>query len=98
VLGKPAEVELDLCFGDDLLWLGEVRRRAGRTSAEDISLAQGKAAFLREAHGLTDGPTWFISISGFADGVRERARELGVYTSDARDVEAIRSQVATLRE
>jgi hypothetical protein len=77
VLGKPSDVELDLRFGGDVDWLCEVRRRAGPTGLDAIVQAHSKATFLREAHRLRSGPTWFISMSGFGNGVRARARELG---------------------
>lgn len=98
VFGQASEVELDLCFGDDQVWLGEVRDRRRRTSAEDIRLAARKAAFLRLAHGLSAGPLWFVSISGFEERAREEAQRLGVYISTLRDVEAIRNVTATARK
>jgi hypothetical protein len=97
VLGQPSEVELDLCFGTDDVWLGEVRDRRRRATADDIRLAARKAAFLRRAHRLPDGPTWFVSISGFDGVAAEAARQRGVYVSALRDIEAIRSEVASRR-
>ncbi len=90
VFGYPAQIELDLCVGD---WLGEVRDRRSQTSVADIELADKKARFIRQAHGLPDGPTWFISFGGFAQVASERARELGIYTSNSRDVEALRAKI-----
>jgi hypothetical protein len=97
VLGRSSEVELDLRFGDDTVWLGEVRRRAKKAAADDIERAAKKAAFLRGAHALQDGPTWFVSASGFTAAARDRARQMGVYTSDLRDIEALRNEIATSR-
>ncbi|MBM2813055.1 MAG: hypothetical protein HW416_3814, partial [Chloroflexi bacterium] len=70
VLGKPADIELDLRFGDDQVWLGEVRRRAALVTVKDILLAQTKAEFIRHAQKLLPGPTWVISMSGFSEGSR----------------------------
>jgi hypothetical protein len=97
VFNRPAEVELDLCFGDDVTWLGEVRRRARRASTGDLFRTAKKEALLRRLHSLRDGPTWFVSISGFEEDSRKRAREIGVYISDLADVEALRNEVATRR-
>lgn len=97
VFGNPSEVELDLCFGDDEVWLGEVRDRRRRATAEDIRLAARKAAFLRRTHGLDPGPLWFVSISGFDAGAAEEARRLGTYLSALRDVESLRNETATAR-
>ncbi len=97
VFGRPSEVELDLRFGDDEMWLGEVRDRRWRTTAEDSRLAARKAAFLRRAHGLAAGPLWFVSMSGFEGRAAEEARRLGVYVSTLRDVEAVRNVTATAR-
>jgi len=97
VFGRPSEVELDLRFGDDEVWLGEVRDRRRRATAEDVRLAGRKAAFLRRAHGLGPSPLWFVSTSGFEERALEEARSLGVYVSALRDVEAIRNVTATAR-
>ncbi len=97
VLGRPSEVELDLCFGDNLVWLAEVRDRARRAKAAEIILVARKAAFLRAAHGLPPGPTWFVSTRGFEEDARRVAAEHGVYVSSIRDIEAIRNLIATRR-
>ncbi|HET7771101.1 MAG TPA: hypothetical protein VFN74_20185, partial [Chloroflexota bacterium] len=97
VFGRPSEIELDLRFGDDAVWLGEVRDRRRRATADDIRLAARKAAFLRRAHVLDAGPLWFVSIGGFEASAADAARELGVYVSTLRDVEAIRNVTATAR-
>src|SRR5216683_2795784 len=94
VFGRASEVELDMRFGDDTVWLGEVRRRAKKAAVNDIERAAKKTDFLRRAHALQDGPTWFVSVSGFAGAARERARALRVYTSDLRDIEALRNEIA----
>jgi hypothetical protein len=97
VFGRPAEVELDLWFGEDKLWLGEVRRQAKKAEVNDIERTVAKAAFLRREHALDDGPTWFVCVSGFTGAARKRARELGVYTSNLRDIEALCTMLATSR-
>ncbi|MBI4493652.1 MAG: ATP-binding protein [Chloroflexi bacterium] len=97
VLGKPCEVELDLCFGTDTVWLGEVRRRGRPLGASDVALVARKAAFIRHAHGMEPGPVWIVADSGFTDDARRRARADQVYLSTFADTEAIRTAIATRR-
>lgn len=97
VHGMPADVELDLLFGTDKVWLGEVKRTSRRADAGDIALFERKVAFLRQALELTPGPAWFISLYGFADKARDEARSKGIYTSDLQDLQAIRAVVGTAR-
>jgi hypothetical protein len=97
VRDHPSEVELDLCFGQDEVWLGEVRDRGQRPGPQDIDLLVRKDRFLRRVLGLAPGPTWFVSLNGFGKGARERAEELGVLLSNDKDIEAIGAEVGVLR-
>lgn len=99
VLGgrAPAIVQLDLCFGKNDLWLGEVKRTTDRATAQDIAMLVKKAVFLRTKLNLPSGPAWFISYYGFEQGASELAVEKGVYTSNLRDLQAIRDAVARKR-
>lgn len=97
VFGTPSEVELDLYFGSDEVWLGEIRNRTRRASAQDIDKLAKKDSFLRAALGLRGGPTWFISASGFEAKALEAAKGATIYTSTLRDLEAIRNQVGSIR-
>ncbi len=91
----PVEVELDLCFGEDELWLGEVKRRAERATAADIATLVRKDAFLRKALSLPAGKSWFVSYYGFEQAARDLASKNGIYTSTMPDLQAIRGAVGT---
>lgn len=93
----PSEIELDVCFGTDTIWLGELKDRNQKAEPKDIRLAASKAAFLRRAHSLPVGPTWFVSVSGFTEEARDEAKRLSVYVSDVADIEAIRNVTAAAR-
>lgn len=95
VLGRPAEIELDLCLGQDPVWLGEVKRRRRPVDRGEIELVLRKARLVRRVHRLGEGPTWVISESGFTDEARELARASGGYLSSFADLEAIRAAIAT---
>ena len=95
VFGRPADVELDLCFGVDQVWLGEVKRTSRRAGTSDIALLERKAAFLRDALSLPAGPAWYISLYGFEGAARDVARQKGIYVSDLQDMQAIRAAVGT---
>lgn len=94
---EPATVQLDLCFGTDEVWLGEVKRTTDRATAHDITILVRKADYLRKELGLRPGPGWFISYYGFERGASGLARESGVYTSNLQDLQAIRDVVARNR-
>jgi hypothetical protein len=93
----PVDVELDLCFGRDELWLGEVKRRAERATAADVATLMRKDAFLRTALSLPAGKSWFVSYYGFEQAARDLASKNGVYTSTMPDLQAIREAVGTRR-
>ncbi|MBI4491899.1 MAG: hypothetical protein HY690_03800 [Chloroflexi bacterium] len=95
-LGKtePTRVQLDLCFGTDELWLGEVKRTTDRATAGDIATLVRKAAFLRKALSLPPGPAWFISYYGFEQAAVQVARTNDMYTSTMQDLQAIRDAIA----
>ena len=95
VFGRPADVELDLCFGVDQVWLGEVKRTSRRAGVTDIALLERKAAFLRGTLSLPAGPAWYISLYGFEGAARDAARQKGIYASDLQDMQAIRAAVGT---
>jgi hypothetical protein len=97
VFGKPAEIELDLCFGTDTVWLAEIRRRGRPLTGQEVALVVRKAAFLRQTHGLGPGPVWIVSEGGFTDEARAQARVHAVYVSTFADAEAIRVATATRR-
>ncbi|MHB1161366.1 MAG: AAA family ATPase [Chloroflexota bacterium] len=91
LLGKPCEIELDLCMGTDVVWLGEVRRRRRAVDANDVQLVVRKADFLRQAHRLGEGPVWIVSENGFTDDARRMALRHQVLVSTFADLEAIRA-------
>lgn len=97
VFGYPATVELDACFGEEEVWLCEVKDRSRKSDAADISLLMRKDDFLRRVHGLSPGRTWFVSFAGFTTGARERAAEGDVLLSTGADLEAISSLVGVRR-
>src|SRR5439155_1358051 len=45
IFGRPSEIELDLAFGSDPVWLGEIRRRRRPVDVADVELVARKAAF-----------------------------------------------------
>jgi hypothetical protein len=95
--GGPTRVELDLCFGTDAVWLGEVKRTTERATAADVLRLVRKAAFLRRVHHLPPGPSWLVSFHGFDRSARDAARANGVYLSGPRNLKAIRAFVGTRR-